>query len=208
MTTRQRQWLGWAGVVLVGVWLVAGIGYTVARGSKVTAEKVRAYVASVDLARLSGAARAEAIRTLAAQLNALSLDERRRLRMERVWEGWFVQMTEEEKGEFIEATLPTGFKQMLTAFEQLPEEKRRQAIDFAVKDLRRAEADFDPEAGPPPDGATNRPPVLSDELRQTVTKIGLRTYYSQSSAQTKAELAPLLEQLQRLMESGRFFRGR
>ena len=47
-------------------------------------------------------------------------------------------MTEAEKGEFLEATLPTGFKQTLAAFEQLPEDRRRRTVEQALKQMKEA----------------------------------------------------------------------
>ena len=195
-------------IAVCGIWLVAFAGIRIARNAKMTAEKVRAYAESVELGKLSGAARAKAIQDLADKLNALSLEERRKARADRLAWNWFNQMTEDEKASFIEATMPTGFKQMLAAFEQLPEEKRRKSIDDALRRLKEArdQGAGGPGAGGP--GGTNGPPVLSDELQAKVRTIGLKTFYSQSSAQTKAELAPVLEELQRVMESGRPFRGR
>jgi len=172
-----------------------------------TAEKVKAYVASVDLKTLSGEARAKALKELADKLNALSIEERRLARFERVARDWFDEMTEEEKANFIEATMPTGFKQMLASFEQLPEEKRRRAVDDALRRLKEERDKMSSADGSTSVGSTNGP-VLSEELQAKVRTIGLKTFYSQSSAQTKAELAPVLEELQRVMESGRPFRER
>jgi hypothetical protein len=206
MLTQRWRPAALSALAIIAIWLLAWAGYTLAKNSKMTADKVRAYVESVDFSKLSGAARAAAIRKLADMLNALSVEERRRARLERISSSWFDQMTEEEKGAFIETTMPTGFKQMLTAFEQLPEEKRRRTVDDALKRLKEAQAKMQTgEAGPPD---TNAPAPLSDELQAKVRTIGLKTFYSQSSAQTKAELAPVLEELQRVMESGRALRGR
>ena len=200
LNPRQRPIL-LAAAVLVVIWVVAIAGYRIAQNAKVTPEKVRAYAESIDLSQLSAGDREAAIRKLAAMLNALSLEERRKLRLERL--AWFNKMTEEEKSEFLEATLPTGFKQMLAAFEEMPADKRQQVVDQAVKQMKEAREKTAANQGPT---GTNGP-VLSPELQEQVTKIGLKSFYSQSSAQTKAEMAPLLEEMQRTMESGRMMRG-
>ncbi len=206
MVNQRWRLVVYLSIAIVAVWAVALGAYAISKRAKVTPEKINAYVASIDLSKLSPAERAKAIRALADKLNALSYEDRRRARLDRSAMRWFEQMTEAEKSEFIEATMPTGFKQMLTGFEQLPEEKRRKAVTDAVRRLRDAQAQIVNADGNRPYDGTNGPPPLSPELQAKVTSIGLKTFYSQSSAQTKAELAPLLEELQRAMENGRMLR--
>lgn len=189
---------------MVGIWLLAWAGHAFFNHMKVTAEKVRAYVESVDLSKLSGDERARALQRLADMVNKLSVEERRQMRFGRRAGDWFEQMTEAEKGQFIEATMPTGFKQMISAFEELPEEQRKRTVDRAMRRLREQREREPGEGGEGGDGS----PPISPELEARVRTIGLKSFYSESSAQTKAELAPLLEELQRSMESGRAFRGR
>ncbi len=186
---------------LATVWLVAWAGYRIAGGSRMTAEKFTAFAGGLDLTKLYGAKRADALRGLADRLNRLPAEERRKVRMGRGRsDRLFDQMTEQEKGDFIDATMPTGFKQMLNSFEQLSDEKRKRAIDRAVKQMRSArEGEM-----APPEGA-DRPPEISPELQKKIVSTGLKTFYLNSSAQTKAEVAPLLEEIQRAMESGRLF---
>jgi hypothetical protein len=195
-------------ILAVGaIWAIAVTGYLVARNARPTAEKLARYVESVDLSKLTPEERAKALKKLADQINGLSPEERRKARAERAGMAWFEQMTEAEKAEFLERTMPTGFKQMLTAFEELPEEKRRKSIEDALRRLRETQTKLAAGEQMDPGRGTNAP-VLSEELEARVRSIGLKTFYSQSSAQTKAELAPVLEELQRVMESGRPFRKR
>ena len=205
MADPRRRPIVVAVIALAAVWLLAMGALLWARHSKVTAEKVERHLRTGDLERLSPDARAKTLRDLARDLNALPIDERRKVRRDREWQRWFNAMTDEEKTTFVEATLPTGFRQMLTAFEQLPEDKRQQAVNNAMRRLKRAQE----EGGAPgleEDGDRPPPVPLSDELQKKIVKIGLKTFYSESSAQTKAELAPLLEEMQRTMERGGLFR--
>lgn len=200
MLSHRYRILMFAGAALAGVWLLAWLGYSLAKRSRVTGESIRAYVQKTDLRQLTGRERERAIRKLADQLNRLPWDERQQARIEGVWRDWFQDMDDAERTQFVEATLPTGMKQMLNAFEALPADKRRRAIDDAVRNLQRDRNRLRGEGRLPAD---NNAPPISDELRQRIVAIGLNAFYNESSAQTKAEVAPFLEELQRAMESGR-----
>jgi len=200
----QRQRLAvWAIVAMAAIWLLAGASYYFAQHLKVTPDTVRSYAESVDLNRLTPAERALALQKLAAMLNALTLEERRQAHLDRLPRRWFETMTEAEKEKFLETTMPTGIKQMLNAFEALPPDKQQHLVADAVKKMKAAQDNLAAGGSPPEaDGM-----ALSPQLQEKMMKVGLQNFYSQSSAQTKAELAPLLEQIQRLMQNGRMLRG-
>lgn len=209
MTQRQKRVLLIAVSVFVVAWAVAITGYIVARNAKVTVEKVRTLLAETDLAKLSPEERAKRLKELARMLNALGYNDRRRARLDEEWNRIFRQMTDQEKSQFLDETLPTGFKQMMTAFEQMPEDKRKKAIGDAVRRLKKAREEQASASGIDPEGErfrTNRPPELSPDMQQKVMKMGLNSFYRDSSAQTKAELAPFMEELQKAMENGQLFR--
>lgn len=196
--------LVYGAVSFLAVWVIAFGAYRIAAARKVTVEKVRNYASSVDLSKLSAAERAKAIARLAEMLNALSYEERRAARLARTWESWFAQMTDEEKAQFIELTMPTGFKQTIAAFEKMPEEKRQRAVEEALRGLRDAQTQVRKSTGLP---VSTNAPLLSEDLRKRVAAIGFKSFYSDSSAQTKAELAPVMEEMQRMMENGQFVLG-
>lgn len=208
MTPRQKRVIGIAAALFVAVWAVAITGYVIARNAKVTVEKVASTLQDTDLAGMSAEERSQRLKKLAGMLNALGFEDRRRARIDGEWNRLFKEMTDAEKTQFLEDTLPTGFKQMMTAFEQMPEDKRQRAINDAVKRMKKAreeQVEFSTL-----DGGKERPGLrsaeLSPELQEKVVKMGLNSFYKDSSAQTKAELAPFMEELQKTMENGRLFR--
>jgi len=77
-------------------------------------------------------------------------------------------------------------------------------VDQAMKQMREAREKMAATGQPPPQDTNGM--ALSQDLQDKVATMGLESFYSQSSAETKAELAPLLEEMQRTMESGRMLR--
>ncbi|MFN0067198.1 MAG: hypothetical protein ACKVYV_06125 [Limisphaerales bacterium] len=204
----RRRAVGLALGGLLVAWALALGGWLWARHTAPTADRLAAWLRGTELAALDGDARRRALERLARELNRLPPDERRLARVERAWGRWFAEMNDAEKSAFLEATLPAGFQQMIAAFEELPADRRQKAVDDALRRLREARESAEAGgSGPETDEAAGSPPEeLSPELREQFTKLGLKTFYSESTAQTKAEVAPLLEEMQRLMETGGFVR--
>jgi hypothetical protein len=201
MKNRRHRPLISAALALVAVWAATWTAFHFAGKTKMTADKVRQFTLATDLAQLSAADRAQAISGLAERVNALAFEERLKWRRTDDWKKWFAAMTEAERRRFIAATLPIGFKQTLEAFGQLPPDQRKQFVTDAIQRLRedgaaginKTMADYGP----------NGPPPLSPELENQVRALGMRQLYTDSSAETKAELAPLLEEMQRQLRNGR-----
>lgn len=195
MGNQRRRPLIIAVVALVAVWIACWAGYVIAKHSKMTLAKVKEYERSIDFSKLSAAERMKALRKLVDKINAMSPDERRHWHLDK---DLMAQLTDEEKSWLIDAVMPTEMKLALNAFEKLPKEKRQKIIEDAMKKLK--ELSTDPNAMGNGGGGQQD---LSPELQAKVRTMGLNTLYSQSSAETKAELAPLLNEIQNQLESGR-----
>ena len=84
MFNPRYRFIVWAVAFIVGIWLVAMAGHWFLENLKMTADKVRAYVELVDFSKLTGEARAKALKDLEDKLNGLSYEERQRLRGEQL----------------------------------------------------------------------------------------------------------------------------
>jgi len=197
MRHRGQRPLYLAAAAILVTWLLAWTGYALAKRSRMTAERVTAYQNSLDLERMSAEQRRKALQALVDKLNALSADERSRWHFGR---DWFRRLTDEEKNQFIDGFLPGEMKRALSFFEHLPKEQQQKDINDAMRELRQHASDGG-SASAHGTVDTNGP-LVSPGLDRKIRTMGLNALYSQSTAQTKAELAPLLLEVQRQMERG------
>jgi hypothetical protein len=175
------------GALIAAVWIVAAIVIHFARESQPTAASVTAYVHSVDLDSLQGDARARAIKRMEDMVNRISFEERQELNRDRVTRDFFEKLTADEQDAYLDATLPTGFQQLMDSFNKMDPVKRKQIVSDALERMKE-----NPGQGPPqgPDA----------KVAQHVINEGLKSYYKDADADVKLDLAPLVEQMQKNFE--------
>ena len=183
----RSSWLK-AGLVLAAIWICAGAVIFFARHIKVTPESLLQYVEKHPLNGLSAADRARTIEKVAEQLNQLTYDERRQVRFGRKLDGFFKSLNLYEQSRFLDLTVRTGFKQMMESLNKMTPEKRKQVIERAMRDMK------------PRDGEGSAGEEANDRYAQKMMDQGFKSFYSDASAETKMDAAPLIEQLQKNLQ--------
>ena len=177
-------------VTLLAIWAIAGGIIYWAHSVKPTPESVIRYLDEHPVANTSAEDRARMVEKIAKELNQLPYEERREVRMSRKLDAFFRALPSDEQTRFLDLTLPTGFKQMMDALNKMTPEKRKQFVDKALADMKKHEGEDVPE-----DARRNL-----DANGQKIIDQGFRSFYSDASAETKMDVAPLIEQLQKNLQ--------
>jgi predicted ATPase len=182
----MKFWLKTAGLI-AGVWIIAVVVIHFANVSRPTSTSVAMYAHGVDLASLQGDARARAIERMENMVNRLSFDERQQLDRDGAARRFFHELSPEEQGAYLDATLPTGFQQLMDSFNKMDPARRKQIVNDALARMKEHEGD-----SPPPGANSN--------IAQHVIDQGLKSFYRDANADVKLDLAPLIEQMQRNLQ--------
>jgi hypothetical protein len=180
-------------LLLVIVWSIVGGVRWWARSRKPTPDRLLAYVEAHPIEGKSPGDRAQVIEKVASQLNGLSYEERRELRVGRRLDTFFRLLNPDEQTRFIDLTVPEGFKQMMEALNKMDREKRKRFVERTLSEMRKEE-DLSDEA---------RQRFVDDRNTQKIIDQGLKSFYSEASAETKMDVAPILEQMQRNLQGFR-----
>jgi hypothetical protein len=179
-------------ILLAAVWITVGGVIWWARSQKPTPDRLLAYVETHPIDGKSTDDRSKIIEKVAKQLVGLTFEERREFRRNPRLERFFSSLNPDEQTRFLDLTLPEGFKQMMDALNKMDREKRKQFVERTLSEMRKQEGqEF-------PNDARER--LQDDRNTQKIIDQGLKSFYSEASAETKLDVAPILEQMQRNLQ--------
>ena len=153
----------------------------------VTRDGVGRYLDSHPITSASD--RSKLVEKVASQVNQLSYDQRRQAGMGKKLNAFFRTLSPDEQARYLDLTLPAGFKQMMDALNNMTKEKRKEFVDKTLAEMKKHEGEDAPEDG-----------RKLDSNGQKIIDQGFRSFYSDASAETKMDVAPLIEQLQRNLQ--------
>lgn len=186
--------------VLAALWAVVMVVMKISADHKPTPEKVAAYVDENRLADIGDAdKRREVIGKVATMLNQMEPEQLRRFAEEggepgeaageeRFRREFFETMTPDEQRFFMEKRVGKAFEQMMVAFNDMDRDERRRIVQRTLRQMRDNEGD----------GLELRRLEEADpEMAEKIVNEGLKAYYQGANAETKLDLAPVMEEMQR-----------
>lgn len=178
-------------VALAVVWIVV-IGIVKVAGSiKPTAEKVVTFQEKNPLSEIEDPdERMAHITKLADMLNEMEASEVAKFSdgdedgpRRRFFEG----MNQDEQLFFLEKRVGRAFEQMMQSFNEMERDERKQLVERSLRRMREnREERGDLEERDP-------------EIVEKIAEAGFKAYYTEASAETKIDLAPLMEEMQGAM---------
>lgn len=186
-------------LVLVAVWGCVWAVRTYAGSRKITAERVNREVETANFADWSkdapqdgaeAARREKELRKIATMVNGLDFEEREKNRDNRSGEKFFGKLAPAEKNLFIELTVMETMSRFMEALDAMKPGQRKRFVEQGLRDIRegRTEAEM------------ARANELGDDLLDKISQEGMKAYFEKSSADTKLDLAPLMEAMNETMQ--------
>jgi DNA-directed RNA polymerase specialized sigma24 family protein len=184
-------------LVWVGVWGVRSW----AGSRKITAEKVNQEIDAANFEDWSGGKgqsddpgeREREIRRIAEMINRLDFHEREKNRQNRTGEEFFRKLSKEERTLFVDLTVMESMNRFMEALDGLEPSERRRFVQQALQEID--------------DGRTaeemERAKELGDDLLDRISEEGMQAYFNKASADTKLDLAPLMEAMNEVMQGMR-----
>ena len=104
---------------------------------------------------------------------------------------FFRELTPDEQFFFLERRVGRAFQQMMQSFNEMEREERKKIVERSLKRMQEER------------GGPGRLEEADPAIAEKITQAGLKSYYEDANAETKLDLAPLLEEMQRSMSTMR-----
>ena len=179
-----------------GVWSIRAY----AGSRKITAELINRQVAEAkfqDWSNLTAAPdaaeakrRESELRSIADNVNKLDFQEREKNRENRAGENFFRVLSPTEKAMFIDLTIVESMGRFMESLDAMKPEQRKSFVEKGLKEIQQGRTQEE----------MARADKLGAELLEKISQEGMRTYFKKSSADTKLDLAPLMEAMNETMQ--------
>lgn len=189
-----------ATIVLVLVWSCVWVVRAYAGSHKITAERVNREVAAARFADWSAEKsppdaaearlREEELRKIATLINGLDFQEREKNRENRTGEAFFRRLSSGEKGLFIDLTIKESMGHFMEALDAMKPDQRKKFVEQGLKEINEGRTGAD----------MARADELGSDLLDKISQEGMKAYFEKSSADTKLDLAPLMEAMNETMQ--------
>ncbi len=184
--------------VLALVWALVFAVRSFASSKKVTAERLDRELRELKLADWSENAgagaeakqREEEIRKVAEMVNQLDFNERQKNRDSKTGETFFRKLSPKEKNLFIDLTIMESMGRFMEALDQMPVAQRKKFVEQGLKEIEAGRTQEEME----------RAKDMDEDLLTKISQEGMRAYFDKASADTKLDLAPLMQAMNEVMQ--------